>query len=335
MSNLEELTIGKGLKTLDYYFFCSNCPNLKRINWNATCLDEKIFDVYHMDTDHCYANIETIVFGDNVETIPGQLFSQTPVTNVTLGSNVKRIGEGAFFRCSNLRHINLPEGLEIIGEYGFRETGISEVFIPTSVTRLESWCFFRCNNLTKVIATPSIAPENTSAFLSCEGINFYVPDLEAYKSWDTDIRNDYMQMATSEINSYEYNNGEPIDFAFRCNLPDYAITSYSCDDADAYSLGEHNTKIEMRFDGPRPFVTSFHYKYTVTKDSGLDEISEIGTHVYTTPQAIVVESDKSAYITIYTMAGACLYKGSTGIIEAPSGIYVVSVDGKPYKVIVK
>ena len=46
------------------------------------------------------------------------------------GSVLKKIGKSAFYHCSNLKSISLPDSLESIGEHAFYGSGLQEVHIP-------------------------------------------------------------------------------------------------------------------------------------------------------------------------------------------------------------
>ncbi|MBQ9348030.1 MAG: leucine-rich repeat protein, partial [Oscillibacter sp.] len=57
------------------------------------------------------------------------------------GVAVKAIGKEAFYKCSSLSSVSLPEGMETIGQSTFEETALVHVTVPDSVKRLEKWSF--------------------------------------------------------------------------------------------------------------------------------------------------------------------------------------------------
>lgn len=62
------------------------------------------------------------------------------------------IREGAFFGCSNLYHITLPEGLTTINEYTFCGCcSLSHVTFPESLKTIEMGAFIDCTNLRYII----------------------------------------------------------------------------------------------------------------------------------------------------------------------------------------
>ena len=46
---------------------------------------------------------------------------------------LRTIGEGAFQNCSNLRDIDLPDGLDEIGLDAFKESGLESIAFPASL----------------------------------------------------------------------------------------------------------------------------------------------------------------------------------------------------------
>ena len=125
MENLETLTIGEGLKDLNNASFCTGCTKLTHITWNAI----KLNDV----PVRCMAPVETAIFGDKVEFVPGHLFwGDGALKDVTIGKSVKKIGEATFRECS-ITKIDLPETLEEVGDYAFYRSCIENIFIPENV----------------------------------------------------------------------------------------------------------------------------------------------------------------------------------------------------------
>ena len=77
-------------------------------------------------------------FPDSVEIIGGHTFALSKnIEIVILGSGLKEIGDSAFFSASNLKELNLPEGLEKIERMAIASTGIEILEVPSSVVELE------------------------------------------------------------------------------------------------------------------------------------------------------------------------------------------------------
>ena len=69
-----------------------------------------------------------------------------------------------FQRCRKLKHITLPDGLEMIGEYYFQESGLTELTIPNSVTKIERLAFSMCLELKKVVLTEGLETISEACF---------------------------------------------------------------------------------------------------------------------------------------------------------------------------
>ena len=70
------------------------------------------------------------------------------LTSVTIPNSVKSIGYSAFSYCSGLRSITIPNSITSIGESTFHKcTGLTSVTIPESVTKISKFAFHRCSAL--------------------------------------------------------------------------------------------------------------------------------------------------------------------------------------------
>ena len=85
---------------------------------------------------------------------------------VTCTENLRYIGAQAFF-ASPIEHITLPDSLETIGWRAFASTKLTTVTVPKNVTLLGSGAFYGCTNLTEI----QVAAGN-SHFKSQDGVLF-------------------------------------------------------------------------------------------------------------------------------------------------------------------
>ena len=60
-------------------------------------------------------------------------FRWDEITTINFPSKLKNIGEMAFWNCSNIKEITIPDGVETIGDGAFGGTGLKTLFIPESV----------------------------------------------------------------------------------------------------------------------------------------------------------------------------------------------------------
>ena len=71
--------------------------------------------------------------------------------NVVIPSNVKTIGEEAFFDCASITNVTIPNSVKKIEFCAFDLcTGIKEITIPSSVEEIAGSVFSRCSNLTTI-----------------------------------------------------------------------------------------------------------------------------------------------------------------------------------------
>ena len=92
--------------------------------------------------------------GDNswdYEEYSGSITIPATVTYEGVDYSVTSIGDEAFYYCSSLTSITIPEGVTSIGSHAFEGClGLTSITIPESVTSIGSWAFYDCSSLTAV-----------------------------------------------------------------------------------------------------------------------------------------------------------------------------------------
>ena len=87
------------------------------------------------------------------------------------GYTVTYIGYQAFFDCSGLTSVTIPEGVTSIGTMAFCGcSGLTSVTIPSSVTVFGSWAFNGCSGLTSVTIPGGVTSIGQGVFSGCSGL---------------------------------------------------------------------------------------------------------------------------------------------------------------------
>ena len=95
-------------------------------------------------------------------------FDCSGLTSVTIPNSVTSIGSYAFSRCTGLTSVTIPYSVTSIGYSAFSGcTGLTSVTIPNSVTRIGDLAFQNCGSLTSVTIGNSVTSIGDYAFDGC------------------------------------------------------------------------------------------------------------------------------------------------------------------------
>ena len=128
-TNLPYITIPNNIWSIDGYAF-SGCDNLDSISVDYG-------NKFYYSSGNCIIDsaYNSLIVGCKNSIIPND-------------GSIKSIGRGAFYRCSKLTNIVIPEGVVTIGEDAFSYcNNLETISIPNSLTTVEEHAFLGCNKL--------------------------------------------------------------------------------------------------------------------------------------------------------------------------------------------
>ena len=128
-------------------------------------------------------SIQSITFGGAPAGAPGRF--NAPAASA---SQLRRIGNWAFYNAHELQNLEIPEGVTEIGDGAFYGcTYLEEMVLPSSVQSIGDNCFALCAKLTKITCNAVTPPaiEAKTFFDVKRQIPVYVPD-EAVSAYEDD-----------------------------------------------------------------------------------------------------------------------------------------------------
>lgn len=122
-----------------------------------------------------------VVIKAEVTEIPERAFAQCVDLRAVIfeeESNLKRVGDYAFWECESLESIDLPEGTEVIGNSAFRQCdSLRKVTLPSSLRDIKQFAFIYCEKLSGLKLPPRLEHIGNNAFSRCVSITeVYIPD---------------------------------------------------------------------------------------------------------------------------------------------------------------
>ena len=88
-----------------------------------------------------------------------------------LSNNLAKIGKYAFYDCTSLAEIVIPDSATEIGKYAFSCcTSLSKVQLSNNLTIIEESAFFDCTSLAEIVIPDSVTEIGESAFSGCTSL---------------------------------------------------------------------------------------------------------------------------------------------------------------------
>ena len=197
-SSLTNITIPDGVTSIGSFLFyeCTSLTSITIPNSvtsigvgafrSCRSLESIIVDegntVYHSD-GNCLIETEskTLIVGCKTSIIPSD-------------GSVTSIGDDAFYGCSGLTSITIPDSVTSIGDDAFRYcTSLNSITIPDSVTSIGSWAFYDCSSLTSVTIESNYAYKSATSTSACGYLLDYATEVRVLTSCIVDSTNSYLE----------------------------------------------------------------------------------------------------------------------------------------------
>ncbi len=183
MTNLTSITIPNSVTSIGENAF-KNCNNLTSVTIESESIISKKYTSYENNIDEIFGGqVSQYIIGDGITTIGDYAFYLcSGLTSVTIPNSVTSIGYRAF-QSTNINIINFTGTLEdwlnkpwsqtsVSGNYKLLLNGVLQesIIFPNNVTSIGDNAFQGCSGLTSVTIPNSVNNIGSSAFQGCSGL---------------------------------------------------------------------------------------------------------------------------------------------------------------------
>lgn len=133
---------------------------------------------YANNKSYVPASLKTVVITDAASIGNYAFYNCTSLTNIAIPNTVKTIGASAFYSCRNLTNVTIGKGVTSIGDSAFQNcTSLTSITIPNNVTSIGWHTFEGCTSLTSITIPDSVTSIGGYAFYGCKSLtSVTIPD---------------------------------------------------------------------------------------------------------------------------------------------------------------
>ncbi len=118
-----------------------------------------------------YGGKATIYKGSHLSAIPNTTSGDITIPEQLGGADVTSVGGSAFYGCSSLRSVTIPESVTLIEHSAFNGcSSLESVTIPEGVTTIGGSAFYRCSSLRSVTIPEGVTSIGERAFEDCSSL---------------------------------------------------------------------------------------------------------------------------------------------------------------------
>ena len=161
---IPEYLINNRVLTSEYYGYKQRITTIGSMVFSAQTKYDGASGQYKPIYNEYAQYLNSITLPNSIETIGGDAFRETPLTEIILPDSVVTIGDEAFKYCKNLTYVKLSKNTKYIGGGSFSGTGITSIEIPDSVNYIESNAFYNTKLSGSLYIPDSVVTIDARAF---------------------------------------------------------------------------------------------------------------------------------------------------------------------------
>ena len=182
-TGLTSVTIHSGVTTIDYgaFYGCSGLTSIiipdsvTEIGFLAFYGCTSLTDISVSKGNANYSSQDGVLFNKNKTTLIG--FPEGKTGTYRIPDGVTVIGEGAFYKCTGLTSVTLPESMIRIEMMAFQEcTNLKDINFPDSLKLIGHNAFLECNSLQTLRLPKDAQTFGCASFRSCANLTSFTVD---------------------------------------------------------------------------------------------------------------------------------------------------------------
>jgi len=168
--NLERIKIPSGVKLIGSAIF-SGCASLSEVILPTD------LEIIPSETFKNNSSLRSIILPETLSQICNLAFCASGIESIYIPDGVK-LEAAAFFQCTDLREVRLPNDLDSIGERWFNDcSSLTKITLPSTIKSIEYSAFRNCRSLREIIIPDNVESIGSSAFCGCSSfINVKLPN---------------------------------------------------------------------------------------------------------------------------------------------------------------
>ena len=280
--------------------------------------------------------LSVVVLPEGVEEIQSSAFESSNIRTINLPNTLKIIGDNAFMVCSLLRNIVIPNSVMSLGGHVFSASGLETVVMSDSVKVIPYGAFQYCQRLRSYTGGSSVERIGEYAFSVCGSFakNLVFPStLKVIENMAFLSTNIQTVEFTGIIDTIGYSNfGDIRKFILINPTPPYSIKALNSCDSIIIPCG-----------ATEAYMSNHSWdRYSYIEDcDGVEENPMAAVKVTAGYRSVEVLNAEGYSVAIYDVMGRCIVnEPANGFTHRhysvpAAGVYVVRVNDRVYKVVVR